>query len=170
MLVVRGVKISGAKLEDIIPQITSGVADKIIPLVRAEFAGNFARQGLNDPWNPLLPSTVASKRRRGYAGATSILMGTLKLKGSLAGEGGPHSFTSITNDGCDYTIILGTDLPYLVFAEEGFRARVSKRLRVTGKFEGRSTRRVSPRHVVGIANRDIEGFTRTLLAGLIPKA
>lgn len=101
-------------LERLIDRITnmgSGERRKIADGVIAAHQENFTTEGAasGNPWRPLAPRTVATRRRLGWGGSHPILRRTRRYERSFVQRGGDH-IEEITSSGSGLTFEIGSQL------------------------------------------------------------
>lgn len=108
------------RLVDRISNPGSAQKRSVSDAIRRGYQDNFTTQGAasGQPWRALAPSTVAQRRRLGYAGSNPILVRGGNYRSSWVSDGSEH-YSSVRLQG-GYTIFdEGSESPLARFHERG---------------------------------------------------
>lgn len=95
--------------------------------IRQQFQSNFSNQRSgNGPWPALAPSTVADRRRKGFAGSRPILVRTGNLRSSYVDEGSSDHSSRVFRAGGFTVYEEGSESDIAQFHERG-GARIPQR-------------------------------------------
>mgnify|MGYP006969396131 FL=1 len=121
------------------PRQTRHIADAI----RQQFAENFTRQGSGaGQWARLAPSTIAQRRRLGFAGQRPILVRTGRYRASFTQRGAANHYETVQYRGGYTTIDVGSDDERGEWLERGTRRMPARPVTLLGDDQSDNIMRV----------------------------